>query len=249
MLKHKSFINFCVALAAALGSTSVLLADVTFTDTTFDLSNYSIMTFQSGGGVISVSQTLTGGDPGAAMQINTTVPAGQFLALEYFLNPSFSYSPNVQGVISTIAFSQDVNFQSGIGVAVEAAFSLISQGGNLYVDRIDVPAAAGVFVTASASGLQASDYDLVTNLDTFTQNPTAHPNFAGASMEFGFMGAWSNQATFPAYTEQEVLDNLSITVNTMAVPEPSSLLPCGILLAICSLGLRLSGRRPPFRFR
>ena len=181
-------------------------------------------------GTINVSQTLTGGDPGAALQINTTVPAGQFLSLEYLLNPSFVYDPGTQGAISSIGFSQDVNFQSGLGVTAEAAFSLISQGGNLYVDRIDVTPSAGVFEDASASDLQASNYDLITNLSTFAQDTAEHPNFSSGPIEFGFMGAWSNQAGSPAYSEVEILDNLSITVNS-ETPEPATFLLLGAALA------------------
>jgi hypothetical protein len=217
---------------------------ITFTDTTFNPSNYSITTFQSAGETVNVSQTLTGGNPGAAMQINTTVPAGSTIALEYFLNSMFVYNPATQGAIGSINLSQDVNMQSGGGVQAESAAFLISQGGNLYFLNIPVTANAGVWETASMSGTQASNWDLITNVSTLATNTAEHPNFSSGPLQFGFVTGWISSSSFD-YSSIQLVDNLSITVNAEPTPEPATLLLFGAGLAGISVGFIRRRKREP----
>jgi hypothetical protein len=217
-------------LASMLFAAGMLHAGpITFTDGTFNLSNYSITTLQSGGGTINVSQTTTAGNPSPAMQVVTAVSgtAGNFLGLGYFLNTFFTYDPGTQGAINSINFSEDINFSiSGFDVflAAEGASSLISQNGNLYIDRFSAPVNAGVWETVTASIVQ-SDYDLITNVNTLADDSTQHPNFASGPVEFGFISAWSSPS-LNANTSTELFDNFTITVNATS-PEPATFLLLG----------------------
>jgi hypothetical protein len=243
-MKHLRFL--APALLIGVVAMPMTASVLTFTDNTFNLSDYSIITYQSGvanSPNIHVSQTLTGGDPGAALQINIAVPAGNSLSLEYLLNPAFTYDPGANSAVSSIDFSQDVYYNSPVGVGAEAVFSLISQGGNLYENRIDVSPVDRVWELANAT-LQASDYALITNPSTFTTDNTSHPSFSSGALEFGFAEAWSSSG-FGAYGDVQDLDNLSITINTPA-PEPDTwrLLVAGLaLIGVSAVRSRLITNR------
>jgi hypothetical protein len=226
--------------AILFSGSSIAYGDTIFTDSTMNPANYSISTFQSGGGSIVASQTNAAGNPIPALQVITTVGsgAGDFLGLGYFLNPSFVYDPNSEGVIGSITFSEDLNFSvtgAGVFLVAEGTSSIVSQDGNLYIDRFTAPLDAGAWETTSATVLQ-SNYNLITNLATLTEDPTQHPNFASGQMEFGFISAWSS-AGLNANVATELFDNFDVTVHPEAVvtPEPSTFSAMAVaLLAVVS---------------
>jgi hypothetical protein len=134
--KLARFLVFVMACAVGIAVvTPGRAATVLFADGTFNTSNYSITIFQTGGATIDVSQALSGGNPGACLEITSIVPAagsGGFFSSEYFLNPSFVYNPTSQGDIQSIDFAVDVYVQpsAGFRVAVLGGNAVIFQSGN-----------------------------------------------------------------------------------------------------------------------
>jgi PEP-CTERM motif len=224
-MKRTQLTREMAILLAIFGSTLATSAQATlFTDSTFNLSDYSADTHQTGGATINVSQTLLGGNPGAALEITTSAPAAGgsgFFSAEYVLNKSFLYDPGTQGPVKSVDFSLDV-FLSATGITITAisAPSLIFQNGNYYLHLVPLPPTQGIFQTGSQSGLGATDFSLVTNLTTFATDPTQHPNFSNGILQFGILGAFVTSPGSPASIADVRADNLSISVN--AVPEPQS---------------------------
>jgi len=210
-----------------------------FTDTTFDVADYSAYVYQTGGAAINFSQTLTGGNPGSALEVTTEVPATGvegFHSEEYFVNRQFNYDPETQGILSSIDFSLDRYFQATEGFPIVSIFStiLIVQDGNFYAHSVSLPVATGIFQTGTASGLQANDLYLITDFATLTTDVSKHPNFAGGPIQFGFVTGWFSSPHTPAVTIDARSDNLSISLN--AVPEAETY----ILMLAGFVGIALS---------
>ena len=215
--KELSLLLACIATGGASPAWGAL-----FTDTTFDVADYSAYVYQTGGAVINFSQTLTGGNPGSALQVTTEVPATgveRFNSEEYFVNRQLSYSPETQGILSSIDFSLDRYFQVTDGFPIVSIFAtiLIVQDGNFYAHSVSLPVATGIFQTGAASGLQASDLYLITDFATLTTDVSKHPNFAGGPIQFGFATGWFSSPHTRAITVDVRSDNFSISLR--AVPE------------------------------
>jgi hypothetical protein len=121
-----------------------------FSDGTFNLSNYTITSYPTNGDTVSVTQTLTGGNPGAALEAAIAAPASggsTTYAFTYALNDTFVYNPSTQGSIPSISFSVDRDIASITGASLtgEAGNSIISQGGNYYEYSIGLIPKAGVW--------------------------------------------------------------------------------------------------------
>jgi hypothetical protein len=196
-----------------------------FSDTEFDLANYTISTFQTGGAVIDIAQNALAGNPGATLIVATATPATggtTFYSREYFLGRSFTYDPASEGAIGSVSWSLDVSFQAlsaGFNLVSLGAGIVVSQAGNLYVSGAALPLRQGVFQTAQAGGLAASAFDLVTNLTTGATNAALHPNFAAGAMQFGTLAGLYISPGSPAHRALVKADNLSISISP--VPEPS----------------------------
>jgi hypothetical protein len=205
-------------------SAPLACANTVFTDYTFNLANYSISTFQTGGATINVTQTLTGGDPGSALEVVTTLPAPvgeSYSGTSYFLNKTFLYNPSSQGSIKSIGVSVDQLLEfTGATPPVAVAFTpVIFQDGNYYVFHIGVAFAPGVYQTIADTGLQASDFDLVTNMINETVDPSMHPDFMSGLMELGFSSGLSSAFEDVTITKTAYYDNLSYNL-VSATPEP-----------------------------
>jgi hypothetical protein len=223
MRLNKSLLGLILMLAAIHATPSMAIS---FVDGTFALSNYSISTYQTGGATIQNEQTLTGGDPGAAAQIITSVPAGNnFTAFEYWLNTTFIYVPATQGVITSIDVSADLYFQWSLTIGGEGLPFLIKQGTNLYVYTLAYPTGSAVWESGSKAGLKATDFSLVTDLTTLATDSTKHPNFSGEELDFGFVGALVIAGSYPANKATARVDNLSFVIHSEGLPTISSLQP------------------------
>ena len=237
-----------LGLAAILLSSSPCPGSTVFSDSTFDLTNYSQVIFLDTPSVkITVSQTLTGGNPGAALEITNDVPAGllSYSSMQGLINNTFVYDPSTQGALATIDASADKYFAVNIpnfNFLSETFRPLIYQGGNYYLAAIPLSTVPGAWYTASQAGLTAADFQLF-NFATGAFDPTSHPDFAGGLMEFGLANRNTFDVTPPGSSEfllDNRYDNLVLRLN--AVPEPTGLVLLGLGVSCTLAGMRL--RRP-----
>jgi len=220
------------ALACAAFQT-LSFAGTIFTDSTFNLSDYSNpFTIQSGPMSDVMSQCSTCGDPGQALSttftLTTSGSASSNLEIG-LLNTDFIYTPSSQGAIGSIDASVDNSTGAIPGVSsYNVFFPLIEQDGNFF----DAPILAGPgnsgFVSMSATFL-ASDF-VQLNTATGAATPTSHPNFVGDPMEFGLIVS-DGSIALPSFTQTIVYDNLAFDL--ASVPEPASI----VLMAIALAGL------------
>lgn len=226
----------------AAGVVPAAAAPIVFSDGTFNLADYSQVLFQSGPATITPSQIAAGGNPGFALQILYDVPNSSivpFNSISGFRRPSFTYDPLTQGALASIDASVDKYFDipDAVAVGVNTFRPLIFQGGNYYLAAVSVlPFVEGVYVSAGATGLVASDFNLFA-FPTGPFNPALHPDFSGGPMEFGFAsGLTFNVQTGANRTADFRHDNLRLQLN--AVPEPAS-----ALLVLSGLGAWAVARR------
>jgi hypothetical protein len=239
----------CFRLLMILAAVIVVLplatpafADTVFFDGTFNLSNYTINSYPTNGDTVTITQTFAFGNPPPALEAMITAPASgssTSYAFTYALNDTFVYNPSVQGTITSISFSIDRDIASitGASLGSEAGTSIIFQAGNYYQYEIPLPPEVGVWQTASATGLVASDYDLITDLTTDALDAAVHPNFAAGPLTFGEKTGWTDGPGLPATTGVNVSDNLYYDiVSTSTVPEPTtfSLISFGLIGAALS---------------
>jgi hypothetical protein len=209
---------------------------VSFTDTTFNLANYSESIGTTSGATVSFAQCPSCGHPGQALQILVTFATTADAAGVGFVNNSFAYNPSVVPIASINA-SVDKNVSSNIpfnpSTTIPTAFwPLIEQDGLFYLAPVSGPTYHGGttgYLHHSQSGLVATDFTQF-NFTTGTFG-TAHPDFAGDLMLFGLA-----QLTGAAINNENAeidYDNLKLSIT--AVPEAGS---TGVLL-LCSLAALL----------
>jgi hypothetical protein len=149
-----------------------------------------------------------------------------------------SYSPSVQGAITSINVTADKNViltGATLGFQANGFNLLIEQDSKFY--RASEPGIGFIcmssscssgFLSLSATGLTASDfglYDFATNsFDTLV-----HPNFAGDTVTFGVFFANPMSIT-TGDSVTAVYDNLGLTINSVPAPIAGAGLP-GLILA------------------
>jgi len=221
----------------AIFSQTVAAAPITFTDTNFNLSDYTIQSFSSGQ-TVGVAQTASMGNPGNALQIEISSSAGATRSLVYLLNRHFLYSPQFQGQISSISLSTDVFVRNSLSSGTVSSYGqsfLLAQNGKYYTYFKSVAPLTGIYQNASTGSLIASDFNLITNLDSGATNSTIHPDFNGGAISLGIIqGAFEN--TSRIHTIVERTDNFSAAIS--AVPEPTA-----GALAATSVGILLVRRK------
>ena len=214
------FVGTLAGFAAPMSAPS--FAAVTFTDSTFNLANYTVVGPNKSDPAITIAygQCATCGNPGQALQLIVTVPTSGMSDIG-FLNNNFTYNPSVQGALSGIFASEDKNFSTTSSGTFGSNFrALIYQNGNYYVSGIPFPSFTGPGSTGyqTASGnLSANDFTLF-NFLTFSFG-SGHPDFsaAGSSFTLGIVSIGNNNN--PATNESD-FDNLLFSL--IPVPEPSS---------------------------
>jgi hypothetical protein len=219
--------------AALLFITTSAFADAVFTDSTFNIGDYTVTgPFKSdSASSVTFGQCTTCGNPGDALQIQMNLPSiGDLIALG-FVNASFSYNPQTQGAITSITASVDKDLivnqdETGAGNTFRP---LIEQDGIFYMAAIPGPTVTGTttgFNTLSQSGLTASNF-LQYDFSTGTFGITT-PNFSGDTMLFG-LGQISQFNTNNLLFEADY-DNLKLDI--ASAPEPATLAQLGVLVAL-----------------
>ena len=213
--------------------------NVNFTDSTFNLANYTETAafLSSGGDSLSFDQCSSCGHPGNALQIETFILNQNETTAIGFIGNTFTINTAVQGAITSIDASVDKNLTvspSDIGGG-NTFHPLIEQDGNIYLASISGPTVPPPgfttgYNTISATGLQATDF-LLFDFSTGTFG-TAHPNFSGDPMSFG-LGQIFGSGGNTNFNLEADYDNLDIGINTAAVPEPGALM----LLSVGLFGL------------
>lgn len=226
-------------------------ANVTFSDNTFNLSDYSVSKYQKGDTTasITVSQISAGGNPGSALQIETHIPIarGQSIStVEYLINPTFRYDPSIQGAITSIDASIDLSGQvfvdgspsrySPVGGSNGGGLVLVRQAGNIYTNLIGVAGppvvGTGDYSTAHATDLKATDFGRVTDLAMFTVDKTQNPSFSSGIIELGVPGYLSYRNPFgfviPEISATARYDNLNFTVTSVPEPETYAMFVAGL---------------------
>lgn len=244
-----SWNRLCVVagvFAAGIALASAAEASVTFSDGTFPSANYAVAfeISSDASNVIGVSQCASCGNPGTALQILFSFPTGggAFNSVNAIgmINSTFSYDPGTQGAIKSIDASTDKDISINVAQNYANFFHpLIEQGGNFYEATtagppLIAPGTTG-FNTLSATGLTAADF---LQVDPITGAVgSAHPDFAGGLMLFGF-AQFTGSDAIPDTLFTAVYDNLDITLNQ--VPESATM---SMMLVGLGAGLRLRRRQ------
>ena len=227
------FVGTLAGLAALMSAPS--LAAVTFTDSTFNLANYTVVGPNKSNPAITITydQCATCGNPGQALQLIVTVPTSGMSDIS-FLNNNFTYNPSAQGALSGILASEDKNVTTTSSGTLASNFrALIYQNGNYYVSGIPFPSFTGPGSTGyqTASGtLSANDFTLFDFL-TFIFG-SGHPDFSATASNFKLGIVFICNSNNPATNESD-FDNLFFSL--IPVPEPSSW--ALMLLGFCAIGL------------
>jgi hypothetical protein len=219
----------------------IAVASVTFSDGTFNNADWQVPIMYQGynGGTLNAYQVASGGNPGSYQEVDTTLngvggntPWSNIVAFHQQLNST--YDSSVQGAISSIDFSLDVENHIYVGLAIGAA---IEQNGMLYAPLPLGTNGPTTWTNYTETGLTASSFwHVINSPPTFAFVP-GQPDFSstGAPISFGY---YTFEATTDVpYTIDAGYDNWSVTVHS--TPEPSTL-----VLGIAGLaGLSLFGLR------
>ena len=221
------------AFALALG-VAPAFADVVFTDTTFNLANYSFspqatspagtLSITSSSGVLQTTATFTN----SATAINVA---------QGLVNNGFSYNPLTQGAITGIDTSVLKNISTDFTLTGggNTFRPTVEQGGVFYLAAIagatfngpNAPGGTG-FTNFSATGLQATDF-LSYDFSTGTFG-SANPNFAGGGTLLFGLTQISGVGSFSGSPGQLITQYQDLSFDIHAVPEPSTLLLFGATL-------------------
>ena len=203
---------------------SLLRGDATFSDGTFNDSNWTVTSIQSGGfgGVVDFAgQVASGGNPGSYRRIDLTVNSGNSAIFGISLFTASVYNPQTQGAISAIDYSED-----GIALTAQsqsAGFCLFQEGTVFFANALSyLP--SSTWSTHSITGQTQLDFSDVDGVGT--------PDFSatGAPITFGF---WRETSAGGGngFSSSTGIDNWSVTIHS--VPEPATL----TLITIGAFGL------------
>jgi len=218
---------FSVAASAVVG-VSVANADVILSDTEFAPSNWGLETSViSPGGTSTAAQT-TGGNPGFGRQMTNTLNAGGvvFGFSRYGTSVATRYEPALQGAITSVDYSIDARWISGLGGQGHSIMLGAKQGQVVYFADPEVTGSSGFWTSHGAAGLVASDFAPLVSGAPIDFSAT------GAPLRFGFIVGNSGSTN---YSNVVIYDNFSTTIHN--IPAPTCVAVSGVF------GLALRRRR------
>ncbi len=214
----------------------------TFTDTAFNLGDYTESLAYASDASLTFGQCATCGNTGTALSITAIAPSGVGDTAIAFINAGFSYNPST-GAIASISASVDKNFSTSFTVSDfgSAFHPTIEQDGVYYVASIAGPTLDGTttgYATIAQTGLTAADFQQF-DFATGSFVPGA-PNFSGDPMFFGLTQIFGFQGDADFGAEADY-DNFTLTINS--VPEASTWALLALGLGAAGLAGRRSARK------
>lgn len=213
MSKSKMFLTHACIMVMAMIITVPAFAIVTFSDGTFNNTDWSLTELKNDG-LATANQIGSGGNPGTFRQTVNTIPDQNYTISVYgvSLRNNAIYNPSTQGAIISVDYSEDAATAPTSGSQVSGP--AILQGGQYFLrcTGILTPNSADGWQTQTSLGLLATDFCLMDA--TGTPNPTMHPNFSssGGQMQLGF---FRGNVIGPHNAIQPTagIDNWSVTIN------------------------------------
>jgi hypothetical protein len=215
--------------AAALGATSLAAhADVTYSDTEFPNTGWGFETSVIAPGGTSAGTQVSGGNPGFGRQMTNNVNAlGTIWGISRFgTTTATRYEPINSGAITSIDWTIDAKWLSGIGGQGQSIALAIKQGAIVYIADVDITGSSGQWITNSATGLTAASFSALSGAGAIDFSGTADP------IRVGF--AVGNSSTSSAYINVVLYDNFNVVIHNVPAPMAAAQLT----VAAALLGMR-----------
>ncbi len=213
------------AAAAALLVASGARADVTFSDTEFANSGWGLDTITVGAGGTSVGTQTSGGNPGFGRQVtnNITIGGEVYGLHRYGTTTATRYEPILSGAITSVDFTIDSKFISGIGGLGHGIALGAKQGSAVYRAGFDTTGNTGLWETHASSGSTAASFV------SLNGGPAIDFSATGAPIRFGFLV--SNGAVNETYNNVVLYDNFRVVIHNVPAPTGVAVLGLGGLAA------------------
>ena len=178
--------------------------------------------FSSGVTGFSVTTPASGGNPGSALQLSTSLVGSTAVTSRFIAFNGFTYDPGVSGAVDSFDYSVDT-----LRVAGAHGWGLgFMQDGFVY--RLQITAGSSSFQTFSGTGLDASS--LIDALNG-PAGPGLDFSATGSEIVMGFY-FFSGNGGAPSRSDTTLYDNWTITLNQADIPVPAP-----GLAAIFAIGL------------
>ncbi|WP_293902739.1 PEPxxWA-CTERM sorting domain-containing protein [Phenylobacterium sp.] len=262
MMRLRTVSLAAASFAFAVAAMPALAGTTSYSDTTFNVSDYTLGAFKDAAVTVdSYGQTPTGGNPAAALQ-GTVSSTGTNLQGVLFtaLNTTFTYDPTASGAITSLDFALERYANPFVGATQSNVGSyslrlLAEQAGTLYqatfvFGPFNVP--GGDWHALSQTGILASNFFVLDGSNFAGSGAVGGLDYSGGAITFGFAmrgGGLFNVDGSPftgSATNDLRADNFALTVNSAsaAVPEPATW--AMMILGLGGVGgtLRARRRRP-----
>ena len=235
------FLAICVAVTSI---SSYADTTINFSDANLLTTDYEVKVFNNLPATDSyvIATKPSGGNPDFWLSIDATMSANSdpnALLAAGFINNSWKYNPQTQGLISKIEFSMDRYISTITEDASENAILLVRQDDVYFFQTLQGTPTAAVWITISAQTVPLVQDWRSFNFTSGLITGGVHPNFTsnGSQLEFGV--ALSAQPNNRLISGSLGADNIRISIS--AVPEPGTFILC-ILGVVAIVPLTKSSR-------
>jgi hypothetical protein len=228
-MRIKTLHALTFAVVVCLLAATPAFASTSFSDSTFNLSDYGPLQQYLGNPDMSgsVQHSVSFGNPAPSVEFIVHWPGSPNTDVAYqgLIHNGWSYDPGTQGALTSIDFAEDkyIHTDGNWTLTGSNIRMLMLQGGNYYIAAIPVTIAFDTWESGSGN-LTATNFNYF-DFATGILDNTRHPDFSSGMMQFGLANYFGLQLNGPTEVDT-YYDNLSINLN-QAVPEPSSLLLLG----------------------